>query len=61
MKVSDIDFSAYNYKRIHIEGKTLLYFPENTEETIKREYGDCVVIGEPEEQKSSCLVIKVEK
>lgn len=60
MKVNELDFTAYNYKRIHIEGKTLLYFSKNTEETIKREYGDCVVIGEPEEQESGWLVIKVE-
>ena len=61
MLVKDIDFSAYNYKRIHIEGKTLLYFPQDTEDTIKREYGECVLISEPEEHESGWLIIRVEK
>ena len=61
MKVSDIDFSAYEYKRVCILGRTRIHFPTNTEETVQRVYGDCVLTSDPEVKETGWLVLNVEK
>ena len=40
MKLKEIDFSAYEYKRICIEETNLTYYPANVEELILKMHGE---------------------
>lgn len=61
MKINDIDFSKYEYKRICVMGNTRVHFPPDMEELVKREYGDCELAEEPIQKDNGWLVLSVVK
>ena len=60
MKVNEVSMSSYNYKRICVvTTHDTKYYPEDSEEAVIREHGECEMGDEPYVDDVGWLVLRI--
>lgn len=59
MKVGEIDFSAFNYKRICVDEWNQTHYPPGAEEILLKMHGEKEVEGEPSVDELGWLLIVI--